>query len=345
MLGGHTRLTNEEIASAASVVAMTCGMLLLSDDLPKVNPVRMQILAKIFPLTGVPAVVLDLHSTNDGLPSLMRLWCTDKFGFLDIFRRSMSTDEDFDPNAEATYFGRKVSFKGWSSETATPPMTERERSCIHVTKGLGTWTVVSISNWLDKPAVVHVPPPALLTPPDSGWGCDDRDTFLRPASSNEGCVHGYHTFGFWSAKYSWVPHNRRGEDTPEHTISRRLNAHETEIYHIKPVTPEGPQYIGSDLHFSCGKEVHSFNVSSNTVTILLDTTYQRVGHVFVFIPRVNTSNLKATVNDKTTRWDAVGNTPKLSDNGSTRLMGRVIRIKVTVHANGQDNDGRIVLEF
>ena len=66
MLGEHTRLTDEEVASAATVVAMTCGMLLLSDDLPKVKPKRMQIVSKIFPLTGVSAVVLDLHSTNDG---------------------------------------------------------------------------------------------------------------------------------------------------------------------------------------------------------------------------------------------------------------------------------------
>jgi hypothetical protein len=36
MFGEHTRLTDDEVASAASIVAMTCGMLLLSDDLPKV---------------------------------------------------------------------------------------------------------------------------------------------------------------------------------------------------------------------------------------------------------------------------------------------------------------------
>ena len=53
MLGNHTKLTNEEVASAASIVAMTCGMLLLSDDLPNVDPERMRIVSKIFPLTGM----------------------------------------------------------------------------------------------------------------------------------------------------------------------------------------------------------------------------------------------------------------------------------------------------
>jgi hypothetical protein len=78
LLGKTTKLTDLEVASAASIVAMTCGMLLLyQDDSPKVPMERMRIASKIYPMTGATATVLDLHSTNDGMPSLLRLWCTD----------------------------------------------------------------------------------------------------------------------------------------------------------------------------------------------------------------------------------------------------------------------------
>ena len=121
--------------------------------------------------------------------------------------------------------------------------------------------------------------------------------------------------------------------------------HETEIYHIKEVTPDQPQYIGSNLHFSCGKEVRSFQISASQVNIYLDTTYYRVGQVFVFIPRTSTSHLRVSVNGEPSRCDAVGNTPKVSDNGSPRLVGRVVAIPVTVYADGRDNDGAIQIDF
>ena len=356
MLGEHTRLTDEEVASAATVVAMTCGMLLLSDDLPKVKPKRMQIVSKIFPLTGVSAVVLDLHSTNDGLPSLMRLWCTDRFNILDSFRESRDLDDEdldnIDHNAEATFFAQRAAFR--RTEEPLDP-NERQRSCIHVTRGLGTWTVVSVSNWLDTPAVVHIPPMALITPPASAWDSRRKNlsgTFLdKTSSEDDDTAHGYHAFAFWSGKYSWLPHHRHDSSSSSETLSKKLQAHETEIFHIKPVTPEQPQYVGSDLHFSCGKEVFRFRVGSSSATaahvveMWLDTSYRRVGHVYLYIPRVNTDNVKAVVNDQVARWEAVGNTPRVGDNGSPRLAGRVLRIQVIVHADGRPRDGQITVEY
>lgn len=330
MLGNHTYLTDDEVASAASVVAMTCGMLLLSDDLPKVPAKRVNIVSKIFPLTGVPAVVLDLHSTTDGLPSLMRLWCTDRYDFLDEFRTSrdsmsigsISFDDEFDHNAEATFFGRRASFKhdeeNWSA-------FERQRSCIHVTKGLGTWTIVSISNWSDKSTVLHVPPPALvpLTADTTAKADPDDRSDVGSVSSGlqEVGFHGYHVLAFWSSKYSWLPQDCQKVGCIQ-TISRKLNAHETEIFHVKAVTPETPQYIGSDLHFSCGKEVRSFRVLSNNIVLIsLDTTYHRMGHIFVYIPQVRTDGVKATVGGVPGRCDAVGNTPALMTMGVHAFAG------------------------
>jgi len=340
LLGESTRLTDQEVASAASIVAMTCGMMLLSDDLTKIPVSRMRTLTKIFPMTGVTAVVLDLHSTNDGLPSLLRLWCTDKYNLIDDLRDNMPLGDDAerDHNAEATFFARQASFH---PDAEIPPLNERTRSCIHVTKGLGTWTVVSLSNWSDKPALVSVPPPALLPPPQTGWGADD-DSLDEDIAG----INGYHVFAFWSSKYTWIPNHRRAEEQGlDETVSKKMAAHETEIFHSKLVTPHVPQYIGSDLHFSCGQEVRSFQVSKNTVQIQLKTDYNRVGYIFVFVPTSNTERIRATMNGEKGKWSAVGNTPNMNENGSPRLMGRIIRIMVIVHANGTPQDGQINIEF
>jgi hypothetical protein len=108
---------------------------------------------------------------------------------------------------------------------------------------LGTWTLVSISNWTDLPTVARVPPLALR--PVSGWDdCDqDNETFLDETA--KASCHGYHVFAFWSSKYSWIAHSKEdGNDDPEHTVCKRLRPHETELFHIKKVTPDLPQYIG-----------------------------------------------------------------------------------------------------
>lgn len=63
LLGAQTRLTNDEVVSAATIVAMTGGMFLLSDDMEKVSAERLDIAKRIFPLTGITGVPLDLHST------------------------------------------------------------------------------------------------------------------------------------------------------------------------------------------------------------------------------------------------------------------------------------------
>ena len=348
MFGEHTRLSNDEVASAASIVAMTCGMLLLSDDLPKVPPARMTILSKIFPLTGVSATVLDLHSTNTGLPSLLRLWCTDKYKRLEQIRTQLSFEDSFDEgdhNAEATLFARAASFR-LGEEPPVP--SERERSCIHVASGLGTWTVVSVSNWLDRSDVVSIPPPALLPAPTTGWSNQSsaRDSIYPAGKSRDFGEHGYHVFAFWSSRYSWLPsdnHDNGGE--AEHTIHKKLAPHATEIFHIKPVTPDKPQYIGSDLHFSCGRELRAFQASPNSLRLILNSELKRAGRIFVFVPRTNVDHVRVNVNGKQGRWSVVGNTPNVNENGSPRLVGRVISIAVSVKADKSQKDGSVAIDF
>lgn len=247
MLGSHTSLTDDQVASAASIVAMTCGMLLLSDDLPTLSPARLSIVSKIFPLTGVSATVLDLHSTNDGLPSLLRLWCTDRYDMFESVREEMAGTGGLiqDHNATASYFARQASFRP-DAKPANP--TERRRNCIHVAQGMGTWTVVSLSNWSSKKVMLTVPPPALSPPPTHGWGDDVGSTDSGLDDDN----HGYHVFGFWSSRYSWLA-SCGGEydddnatvDDFDHSVSKLLRPHETEVFHIKKVTPDTAQYIGT----------------------------------------------------------------------------------------------------
>jgi hypothetical protein len=244
MLGRHTSLSDDEVASAASVVAMTCGMLLLSDDVPTLSEERLSIVSKIFPLTGATAAVLDLHSTNDGLPSLMRLWCTDKYDLFDSISDEIDFDarHAFDHNAKATIFARKASFDFRDGDPSAP--SERLRSCIHVTKGLGTWTLISLSNWSDQSAVVRIPPSALLPPPAFGWG-NDMEALLTLEAGDDTENFGYHVFHFWSMKYSWLANHREvANDDPDYTICKMLRPHQTELFHVKQVTPDRPQYLG-----------------------------------------------------------------------------------------------------
>lgn len=343
MLGEHTRLTDEEIGSAASVVAMTCGMLLLSDNLPKVSQARMSIVSKIFPLTGVSATVLDLHSTNDGLPSLMRLWCTDKYGVWESLNES-NLDLD-DHNAEATFFARRSSSVNLD-EDELPNPSERRRNCVHVARGLGTWTIISISNWSNKAAVVRVPPPALRLPPKSGWTAGDSNNSNSNSNEDEmDCTYGYHVFGFWSSKYSWLESVDENNEDPDHTVCKRLGPHETEIYHVKQVTPDTPQYIGSDFHFSCGTEVRQFRVTANSVSLLLKNRHKRSGTVFCFIPRINTDHVvKVLVQGQKTPFSVVGTAPR-GNGQSPHLVGRVLGIPVVIHGDQREGDGQVLIEF
>ena len=76
LLRKSTSLSTDEVVSAASVVAMTSGMLLLSDDLSKVSADRLKIVTRITPPSNAPALPLDLHVNT--MPAIMRMICSDK---------------------------------------------------------------------------------------------------------------------------------------------------------------------------------------------------------------------------------------------------------------------------
>jgi hypothetical protein len=58
-------------------------------------------------------------------------------------------------------------------------------------------------------------------------------------------------------------------------LIKKIKPHATEIFHIMPAEPSRAQYIGSDLHFSCGFKANSFDWSNRHVKICLKNDYKK----------------------------------------------------------------------
>ena len=204
LLGESTKLTDDEVVSAASIVALTGGMFLLSDDMEKVSEARLSIAKRIFPLLSATAVPLDLHSTtNRGMPSILRLWCAEQ----------LPSSEDVTSNAltekSATNSMNSVKSLQDKNVKLTPDPFSRERSCFPVVSGLGSWTVVSLSNWLDHAAHLSVSFPALVSHSIDDFiarGAPLRSPTTDNSTPGEMSEHGFHLYSFWSSEYVWIPH-------------------------------------------------------------------------------------------------------------------------------------------
>lgn len=223
LLGESTKLTDDEVVSAASVVAMTGGMFLLSDDMEKVSEARLSIAQRIFPLISVTAVPLDLHSTvNSGMPSILRLWCTEKSveeNSTEITVPESSTLCHTESGESPRKILREQASKIECEFIYSPGNMDvdpysRERSCIRVASGLGSWTVVSLSNWLEHTAKLRVSFSALVSHSIDDFVATGAPRSLRSltadsSSPREILEHGFHVFSFWSSEYVWIPHQVR----------------------------------------------------------------------------------------------------------------------------------------
>ncbi len=142
-----------------------------------------------------------------------------------------------------------------------------------------------------------------------------------------------------------------------HPLVKMLAPHETEIFHIKPANPTRPQYIGSDLHFSCGFEVRNFEWSERIVKIQLKNDYEKKGSIFVFLPGgsvVDEGKLRKcsiSVNGEvTTDWHVIAN-PKIgmhsegSHEPTHYYYGKVIKVQVSIAGSGEDGDGIVVFNL
>ncbi len=72
--GSETALTDDEVRTLATVIALSGGMVLDSDKLATLTPDRREIISMLLPVYGQGATPMDLFQT-DGLPTLFDLDC------------------------------------------------------------------------------------------------------------------------------------------------------------------------------------------------------------------------------------------------------------------------------
>ena len=206
---------------------MTGGMFLLSDDMQKVGEERLNVAKRIFPLTGVTAVPLDLHSTmNKGMPSVLRLWCTENSAGRDF--PVLATDEaneiespkNISPEKLLNKQASKLAYEvGYSPDKIIDPYS-RDRSCFAVAQGLGTWTIVSISNWMEHASKLSVPFSTVIQHSLQDFNAMGAVEETPVPCELSNC--GFHVFSFWSTEYTWIPHQVSPIDIlalPQHFIS------------------------------------------------------------------------------------------------------------------------------
>ena len=345
---------------------MTGGMFLLSDDMQKVSDERLNVAKKIFPLTGVTAVPLDLHSTmNKGMPSVLRLWCTeDTMGRNFLDQATIETNEMESPNniSPEKIIEEQTYEVGYSPDKIIDPYS-RDRSCFAVTEGLGTWTIVSISNWMEHASKLSVPFSTVIQHSLQDFNATSAAKAASTPCELSDC--GFHVFSFWSTEYTWIPHQvsqlhilnltRRFisfflllfqtllDNDP---LIKRLAPHETEIFHIKPANPSRPQYIGSDLHFSCGFEVLSFQCGPKYVNLSLKNNYKKSGSVFIFIPQSGSDDsIAAQVNGKSGVVEIVARPAINNGKSESSYTGTVIKVKVQITGARTEPDGEIKISW
>lgn len=338
LLGNTTKHTDDEVVSAASVVGMTGGMFLLSDDMEKVSDARLSVARKIFPLTGVTAVPLDLHSTtNGGMPSVLRLWCTEQNDVTDDMAGGDDEAIELDTRSRVLkeQASRLETEVRWSPRNNNIDPYSRERSCFFVAPGLGSWTVVSLSNWLSHSTTMSVSFSALVAHSIHDFVAmgAPKDSITNAPNPGEKSESGYHMFSFWSSEYVWIPHQTLVDNSP---LVKKLESHQTEIFHIKPADPTSCQYIGSDLHFSCGFEVASFDAKENSVLVHLKNKYAKTGSIYLYLPSGKKfDNASVELNGVPGQMDIIAR-PTIEGH-----EGLVVRVPVAIKGTGEQDDGVI----
>jgi hypothetical protein len=123
-------------------------------------------------------------------------------------------------------------------------------------------------------------------------------------------------------------------------LIKKLRPHATDIFHIKPANPARPQYIGSNLHFSCGFEVARFEWSGRHVSVRLKHTHKKTGFVVVYLPeRKGLDAAVVAVNDKAGSFEIVAR-PSIGG-----IHGRVLRVHAEIEGSGVESDGLVSIRW
>ena len=189
-------LTLPEVQSLASMIFLTSGMVLLSEDLPKLSPERLEIAKVLIPPLDQRPVLLDWFDRQ--MPSKVR-----------------------------------QDLRG----------------------AIGNWSLVSLSNWDDRPQTLTL----------------DLSTFGFSSGS-------YWVRSFWDGKTYLV-------DSKTPLPFPNVPAHATIVMAIRMKSDSRPQYLGSNLHLSQGLEVFGWKPRFNGLDIVVQLPRTFEGIIEIYLPK------------------------------------------------------------
>jgi alpha-galactosidase len=176
-----TAMTEDEVRSLATVIGMTGGMVLDSDNLAKLSPDRRRIIASVLPAYGESAVPLDFFRAKD-VPQILELDCG-THRLLGVFNwEDEAAIVEFSPPE-----GRWHAFEFWTAEYLgvfedTPSLTVPSHGCrlIRLTPDFGRPQVVG--------STLHMTMGAMELAGEE-WDGERLRVALRPVANREGALY------------------------------------------------------------------------------------------------------------------------------------------------------------
>eukprot|EP01041_Mallomonas_annulata_P010610 gene10610-22149_t len=254
LLRTSTSFTEDEIIGIATVKAMSGGSFILSDDLSSVPDHRMRIAQKLIPATNISAVAVDILDVE--MPELLKL----KLGQLGGGRNQQQQQKQQQQCDNNDNDGNNV----------------------------GLWVQYASCNWSDSNKSNHISISTLF------GNKTLQEIIQRNNENHNNEILILHIFDFWMEEYSYLTFedslslllpqfsSSPSLSTSSSPLSNSCNSSSTssaQIVLASPVIASHsarllsmrfmndvllPQYIGSNLHFSCGLEVKSFHTHQHT---------------------------------------------------------------------------------
>lgn len=219
LLREATQFTPAELVGIATVKALSGGSFLVSDDLSSVSRPRLRLAQAMLPVTGRAAVALDLLDRE--MPEVLRLAFHSNTSNASASASSSGGDDGYDDDA---------------------------------------WVLVALCNWTDSRKDTAHPWASLLRPLLPAHPTPHKQPPLR-----------LHVLEFWTSQYFHAALDLAA--TPDAAMdTRRFGAdgaaaggargaggvlpHSARLYAVRVDRGAGRlQYLGADVHFSCGREL------------------------------------------------------------------------------------------
>ena len=231
LLRAALEFTVEESVGIATVKALSGGSFVMSDDIGAVPPHRLRVAQQLLPATNHAAVPLDLLERE--MPQLLRLCLP------------------------------------------TPSSNSNDGSGLLGHGCRHPWTLMALCNWRDYPQSLCFDVKSTLLVPndnDDETSSSTTATTTTTTTTQSSPVEKHillHMFEFWSGEYT--PHHitindgigKSNIDDQGHIIrTAPVAVHSAKIYAIRRLQMGSgvAQYLGSNLHFSCGLEVKQCTV-------------------------------------------------------------------------------------